>query len=424
MTRCRSVPGRPHHLDADAERDDRRHPVRRHLDPRRGLAIRIRCTDTLFPGSESTPTHFEVLPVAQQTRKTNPGNAANAFVRVILADAGTMLGGMSEDEWQKTLDWFGGRCAYTGEELVEGETDRDHAIPMNRAHCGLHLYGNVLPATREANGRKAGKHYREFVEDPERLECIEAFVRESGYWDKASDFGDSQRYCEAQYRAIDSLCRVNRKYLASLLPDADEEDAVADPEIREQSPSTRGGPDTLPITLRDAQLFASPPWLGPNPDPWRSLLAAPSYPLLLGVASGPRLDLYGNLVAHFRSQVHVDFGRPDADDERVPRRLVVSLERMAGLPPSCRGVDGDDAAARQSRCGAPPDVRVERPQVAAPRTNQPRGVAVPPARIPFAFVSRSEIHPLPKVRHGFERSFHVETKTVRLVAVTRAVPAT
>ena len=187
--------------------------------------------------------------MAQQTRKTNPGNAANAFVRVILSDAGTMLGGMSEDEWQKTLDWFGGRCAYTGEELAEGETDRDHAIPMNRAHCGLHLYGNVLPATREANGRKAGKHYREFVEDPERLERIEAFVRESGYWDKVSDFGDLQRYCEAQYRAIDALCRVNRKYLASLLPEADEGDAAADPEIPEPSPSTREGSNTLPITL-------------------------------------------------------------------------------------------------------------------------------------------------------------------------------
>ena len=77
-----------------------------------------------------------------------------------------MLGGVNEDEWQMTVDWFGGRCAYTGEELAEGETDRDHAIPMSSAHCGLHLYGNVLPATREANGRKAGKHYRDFVEDP------------------------------------------------------------------------------------------------------------------------------------------------------------------------------------------------------------------------------------------------------------------
>ena len=54
---------------------------------------------------------------------------------------------------------------------------------MNRAHCGLHLYGNVVPVTRDANRLKAAKHYRDFVEDPDRLERIEAFVRASGYWD-------------------------------------------------------------------------------------------------------------------------------------------------------------------------------------------------------------------------------------------------
>ena len=93
----------------------------------------------------------------------------------------------------RTLDWFDGRCAYSGEELVEVEIDRDHAIPMSRAHCGLHLYGNVLPATREANGRKAGKHYREFVEDPECLELIEAFVRESGWCARGGGAGGGAR---------------------------------------------------------------------------------------------------------------------------------------------------------------------------------------------------------------------------------------
>ena len=58
--------------------------------------------------------------MAQQTRKWNPGDAANAFVRVILTDAGTMLGGLKDDEWEKTLDWFAGRCAYTDETLVDG----------------------------------------------------------------------------------------------------------------------------------------------------------------------------------------------------------------------------------------------------------------------------------------------------------------
>ena len=42
--------------------------------------------------------------MAQQTRKWNPGDAANVFVRVILSDAGARLGGLTDEEWQETLD--------------------------------------------------------------------------------------------------------------------------------------------------------------------------------------------------------------------------------------------------------------------------------------------------------------------------------
>ena len=127
--------------------------------------------------------------MAKQTRKWNPGDAANTFVRVILSDAGTLLGGLTETEWKTTLDWFEGRCAYTDDVLRKDQVGRDHAIPMNRKHCGLHLFGNVLPATREANRRKAGKHYRDFIDDRGRLERIEEFVRSTGYWERVLVFG-------------------------------------------------------------------------------------------------------------------------------------------------------------------------------------------------------------------------------------------
>ena len=188
--------------------------------------------------------------MAQQTRQWNPGDAANAFVRVVLSDAGAWLGGLTETQWEETLRWFGGRCAYTGDDLVDGRMERDHAIPMNRTHCGLHLYGNVLPATRESNRRKAGKHYRDFVADPERLERVESFVRESGYWERASVFGNLQRYCEAQYRSIVALSQVSRQYLHSLLPE-DVDDGSGSESEGADSPSENGeeGEDVLPITL-------------------------------------------------------------------------------------------------------------------------------------------------------------------------------
>lgn len=187
--------------------------------------------------------------MSRQTTKWNPGDAANAFVRVILSDAGVKLGGLTEAEWKRTLDFFGGRCAYTGETLLDGRAERDHAIPMNRAHCGLHLYGNVVPATTEANRRKGAKHYRDFVEDADRLAQIETFLRQSAYWDRVSVFGDLHGYCDNQYRAIDALCRVSSQYLAGLLPEDFKDRAASHLEPpASSSPSRRQG-DVLPIAF-------------------------------------------------------------------------------------------------------------------------------------------------------------------------------
>ena len=120
---------------------------------------------------------------------------------------------------------------------------------MNRAHCGLHLYGNVVPATRQANQRKAGSHYREFLEDGDQLERIDAFLRESGYWERVATFGNLQSYCEAQYRAIDALCRVNRQYLSSLLPNAPQPEKERETNHTEGAPKVHGGKGALPIVL-------------------------------------------------------------------------------------------------------------------------------------------------------------------------------
>ena len=44
--------------------------------------------------------------MAKETRRWNPGDAANTFVRVILSDAGARRGGLTETEWDETLKWF------------------------------------------------------------------------------------------------------------------------------------------------------------------------------------------------------------------------------------------------------------------------------------------------------------------------------
>ena len=109
-------------------------------------------------------------------RKWNPGNAANIFVRVVLSEAGALLGGLTDEQWEETLRFFEHRCAYTGEPLTKDNTDQDHAIPMNREHCGLHLFGNVVPSTKAANNAKLSQHYEAFVQDEARKARIQRFL--------------------------------------------------------------------------------------------------------------------------------------------------------------------------------------------------------------------------------------------------------
>ena len=91
-----------------------------------------------------------------------------------------------------------------------------------------------------------GKHYRDFlIEDPARLERIESFIRESEYWERVSVFGNLQNYCEAQYRSINALCRVNWEYLDRLLPEDLEDEADTAPLDSSRGPQQEG--DTLPI---------------------------------------------------------------------------------------------------------------------------------------------------------------------------------
>ncbi len=161
----------------------------------------------------------------RQVRRWNPGDAANIYVRMLLSEVGRLVGGITDEQWERTRDYFEGRCAYTGEELPEGRGVMEHAVPINREHCGVHAYGNVLPATKTANKAKSGKHYRDYMKtvvgDDERLARIETFVRESGYEARIEPFGDLRHYCEMQYRQVVKLSEVNKDYLRNFVDGAE-----------------------------------------------------------------------------------------------------------------------------------------------------------------------------------------------------------
>ena len=159
--------------------------------------------------------------MARQIRNWHPGDAANAYVRMLLCEVGRLIGGITDKQWAQTRELFNGECAYTGEPLSDADVVKEHAVPMNRRHCGVDAYGNVLPASKAANAAKSGTHYREYmasvVADEARLARVEDFVRESGYEARIGAFGDLRSYCEQQYRQIIALAEVNKAYLRSLV---------------------------------------------------------------------------------------------------------------------------------------------------------------------------------------------------------------
>lgn len=155
--------------------------------------------------------------MAKRIRSSNPGDVANAFIRVLLSDAGELAGGLDDKQWDETLKFFCYRCAYTGESVTKDSAVQEHAIPINRDHCGLHLYGNVVPATSSANSEKASQHYRDYLKDKDRLKKIEDFMEMAEYHKRAEIFQHLPAYCQAQYEVIKALCKSNKDYLRTLV---------------------------------------------------------------------------------------------------------------------------------------------------------------------------------------------------------------
>lgn len=153
--------------------------------------------------------------MAGTIKRTNPGDVANLFVRCMLSDISDMLGGFSNEELQKTVEYFDYKCPYTGQDIsVEFQTHKwvlDHLIPHNRESCGLNLYGNIIVTTREINSKKAAKSFEDFIrfdtqgteeEKEARIQKIRIFQKEAGYFNKIKDINEIKKLCKQKYDFI------------------------------------------------------------------------------------------------------------------------------------------------------------------------------------------------------------------------------
>lgn len=153
--------------------------------------------------------------MAGTIKRTNPGDAANIFVRCMLSDISDLLGGFSKEDLERTVEFFDYKCPYTGEDIsVEYKTEKwvlDHLIPHNRESAGLNLYGNIIVTTKKTNAAKAAKSFEDFIrfetkgteeERERRIQKIRDFQKKSGYFDKVKNIGEIKELCRKEYDSI------------------------------------------------------------------------------------------------------------------------------------------------------------------------------------------------------------------------------
>lgn len=180
--------------------------------------------------------------------QTAPGDVANTLVRYLLTQAGLAAGGLTakgpNNQWQATLAAFGHRCAYTGADLTKVPVEKEHAVAINRTSGGLHVYGNVIPSTKEANADKKGLRYDTFLRskgegytsiahltDEDREAAI---VRIESFMQKARPDGllnphpELLAFYQTQYEAAKTLCVQAREQLQALLEKLQLDEAPVD----------------------------------------------------------------------------------------------------------------------------------------------------------------------------------------------------
>ena len=128
-------------------------------------------------GEDATPVITAERKARGRYKGNAIGNAQNLLIRNILSRLGDEQ--FSAAHWEEVISDFGNCCVYCG---GEDELIMDHVVPINKQALGEHRLGNLAPACRNCNAKKADQGFREFLEnDPARIAAIEAHMAKHGY---------------------------------------------------------------------------------------------------------------------------------------------------------------------------------------------------------------------------------------------------
>ena len=175
-------------------------PFLRHYLKGRGIPI-AEIADQDLAHDDDMPAE-KALRAARGRYKGNAiGNAQNLLVRNLLSRLGDEQ--FSASHWEAVIAEFGNRCAYCGaaEDLV-----MDHVVPINKQALGEHRLGNLVPACRSCNTKKAERDFRAYVShDQTRSRSIEAHMAKHAY----VPIGENE-----QLRQIIELAHQDLRHLA------------------------------------------------------------------------------------------------------------------------------------------------------------------------------------------------------------------
>ncbi len=177
--------------------------------------------------------------MAKSINRTHSADAANIFVRNLLCDISEVFGGYSKADEEKTLKYFGNKCAYTGQKLTDKNTSMDHLVAHNRSECGLHLYGNIVPCDSRVNKSKGSKSFETFLnsdseylkdmdssERKARIEFIREFQTKSGYEKKAALIAGLKTKIDDSYSEIQELAKTRFDDIACDLKQTEYKQAI------------------------------------------------------------------------------------------------------------------------------------------------------------------------------------------------------
>lgn len=160
--------------------------------------------------------------MARREPRVVAGTVANMAVRCFLMDVSELVSrSFTDEDYEAAKKFFNGCCAYSGQPLEKGRAAKDHAIPINKSSCGLHLPGNVVPSLKSENAAKGDRDFRDYLEDDGKIQKIEEWLAKNEYFKHIelleAKLGPLQLHCERIHSLAGDLSIRNRAYLASAL---------------------------------------------------------------------------------------------------------------------------------------------------------------------------------------------------------------